>query len=120
MAVITLPAIPDPLPHQEGKKQLIPPNFRNSVFRSKYLIKVQEQELAVTRLPSSDRNFYHLNHHKPITGLYEYIKVTLVKIQNQDFTVGILGKDALDKPRKEWPKEIIAYVGCANSLICGL
>lgn len=41
-------------------------------------------------------------------------------IHNHDFTMGILGKDALCQPRKCWPLDIIAYVGCVHLIVRGL
>lgn len=118
--MITLPAIPDPnsnLISDQNKFLLIPPNFKNSFFRDKYLITREEDLVAITRKPSADRNFYHLHHHKPISHPREFIKAKLVNIPNHDFTLGILGKNALMKSRKLWSTQIVAYIGCTQTVV---
>lgn len=49
-----------------------------------------------------------------------YIRVILKKIDKHDFTIGILGSKGIKLSRKDWPMDMICYIGCTYHIMNGL
>lgn len=49
-----------------------------------------------------------------------YIRVILRKIEKHDFTIGILGAKGIKCSRKDWPMDMVSYIGCTHHIMNGL